>query len=169
MLKTIGILMILTASGGFGIGKAAQFYKTVRQLREFRSAIEILKCEINYTLLPLPELCTITANKLSGAPAEFWRKFGTLVQQGVNRERAAAQALEDARGLVLPNDAKMAILELCSALGRYDLDGENRVLQLTGHRLTSALERCDADKKAQAKSYAALGICTGIAIVILMI
>lgn len=26
----------------------------------------------------------------------------------------------------------MAVLELCSAIGRYDLDGENRMLDLTG-------------------------------------
>lgn len=33
----------------------------------------------------------------------------------------------------------MAVLELCSALGRYDLDGENRMLDLTASRLQAAL------------------------------
>lgn len=169
MLKLIGVILVLSGAGGFGIGKAMQFYRTVRQLREFRSAIEILKCEINYTLLPLPQLCTLTADRLSGAAAQFFRNFGSLVEQDMSRERAAAQALESARGLELPDDAKMAILELCGTLGRYDLEGENRVLQLTGHRITAALERCEAEKKPRAKSYAALGICTGIAVIILTI
>ncbi|MDR0889356.1 MAG: stage III sporulation protein AB [Oscillospiraceae bacterium] len=169
MLKAIGIILVLTGTGGFGVAKAMQFYRTVRHLRELRNAVEILKCEINYALLPLPELCKAAAKRISGAPAQFFRRFAALVEQGIDRDTAAAQALEQAHGLSLPSDAKMALLELCSSLGCYDLDGENRVLQLTGHRIHSALERCEAEKKMQAKSYAALGICTGIAIVILMI
>jgi len=54
-------------------------------------------------------------------------------------------------------------------LGRYDLDGENRVLQLTGQRLRAAQERFEKEKRPMAKSYAVLGMTTGIALVILFL
>ena len=63
----------------------------------------------------------------------------------------------------------MTLLELFSGLGRYELSGENRLIQLSQHRLKAALERCEREKKPLAKGYAALGICTGIALVILMV
>jgi len=63
----------------------------------------------------------------------------------------------------------MAVLELCSALGRYDLDGENRMLDLSAKRLQAALARCEAEKRPRAKCYAALGLCTGLALLILAV
>ena len=63
----------------------------------------------------------------------------------------------------------LAVLELCSALGRYDLDGENRMLDLTASRLQAALARCEAEKRPRAKCYAALGLCTGLALLILAV
>ena len=63
----------------------------------------------------------------------------------------------------------MSLLELCSTLGRYDMEGENRMLQLSGQRLKAALERAEREKRPLAKSYASLGVCTGVALVILML
>ena len=40
---------------------------------------------------------------------------------------------------------------------------------MTAHRLNASIERCDSEKKPLAKGYAVLGICTGLALVILMI
>lgn len=169
MLRWIGVLLVLVSAGSFGIGKALQFYRAVHQLREFRSAVEIIKCELNYTLRPLPRLCKSAADRLCGQVAQYFRRYAALLECGQPCAKAASAAMEETKGLCIPNDAVMAVLELCSALGQYDLEGENRILQLCGHRIASALERCEAEKKPLAKSYAALGICSGIALVILMI
>lgn len=169
MLKIIGAILVLGGAGGFGISKAMQFYRQLRQLREFLSALEILKCELNYTLLPLPKLCRITAERVRGAAAQFLAVYAALLEENTPRSRAAPQALEQTRGLALPSDAQMALLEVFSGLGRYDLDGENRLLQITAQRLNAALERCETEKRPMAKGYAALGICTGLALVILMV
>lgn len=168
MLKIVGAVLILSGAGGFGIAKALSFYKQIRQLRAISDALELLKCELNYTLLPLPKLCEMTAKRTSGAAADFLRRYAAKLDGGRPRGRAAAEAMEEAK-LCLPNDAKMALLELFGVLGRFDLDGENRVLQLTQHRLKAALERTEREKKPLAKGYAALGLCTGAALVILMV
>lgn len=166
MLKIIGIALVLCGSAGFGIGKATQFYRQMRQLREFYNALEILKCEMNYSLAELPKLCRLTAKRSERTPARFLLNYAEALETGLPRTKAAQRGMEN---LNLPADAQMTLLELFGSLGRYELAGENRLIQLSQHRLKAALERCEQEKKPLAKGYAALGICTGIALVILMV
>ena len=149
--------------------KGLQFTKRVRLLREFIHAVEILNCELNYTMLPLAKLYQTTAERVSGACGRFFATMSKQIELGTPRARAAQTAFSETHGLSLPNDATMAVLELCGSLGRLDMDGENRMLRLTGQRLRSALERTEAEKKPLAKSYASLGFCTGLALMILML
>lgn len=167
MIKIIGAILILGAAGGFGIGKSMQFFRQLQQLNQMLGAIEIIKCELNYTLRPLPQLCLHAAQRVSGAVSAFFSNYAKLLESGLPRTTATQRALEETKGLSLPNDAQMVVLELCTTIGRYDLDGENRVLQLSGQRLRSAIERYDREKRPLAKSYAVLGVTTGLALVIL--
>ena len=156
MLRVLGGALVLLASGSFGITAGVRYYRAARHLQAFCRAIELLRCDL-------------VADRLAGPPAAFFRCFAAQLREPVSRDRAAAAALEAARGLQLPQDAVMAVLELCSALGRYDLDGENRMLDLTASRLQAALARCEAEKRPRAKCYAALGLCTGLALLILAV
>jgi len=169
MIKIIGALLIVGAAGGFGVSKAVSFYRQLRQLDQMLGAVEIIKCELNYTLRPLPQLCLHAAERTSGAVSAFLTDYAERLEQGMPRSKAAQTALDETKGLLLPNDAMMAVLEMYSGLGRYDLDGENRVLQLTGQRLRAAQERFEKEKRPMAKSYAVLGMTTGIALVILFL
>lgn len=169
MIRWIGAALVLLGAGIFGGKRAAQYYRRVRQLRELKSAAEIIRCEINYTLLPLPQLYRSAADRLSGPMAQFFRELSQNLDAGIPRSRAAAKAMEAVPSLLLPNDARMALLELCASLGRYDIDGENRMIQLSSQRVAVALERCESEKKPMARSCAALAISAGIALVILML
>ena len=144
MLRLLGGALVLLASGSFGITAGVRYYRAARHLQAFCRAIELLRCEINYSLQPLPEVCALVADRLAGPPAAFFRCFAAQLREPVSRE-------------------------LCSALGRSDLDGENRMLDLTAKRLQAALARCEAEKRPRAKCYAALGLCTGLALLILAV
>lgn len=165
-LRVIGVILVIGGAGGYGIARAVLLYRQLRQLRELSAALELLKCELNYTLLPLPELCAVTAERSGGAVRSFFSVFGERVAAG--SRHAAEEALEKS-GLSLPNDAALALLELCAELGRFDLDGGNRLLKLTQERLRSALERTETEKRPLAKSYAVLGMAAGAALVILVV
>ena len=167
MIKWIGAGMILLGAGGFGIGKAARFYRQMRQLRAFSNALEILKCELNYTLLPLPELCRVTAERSERVCACVLRDYARLLEPGSPRKMAAAACLES-RVLCLPEEAQTALLDLFSSMGRYDLDGENRLISRTQLRLEAAIRTGEAEKRPMVKGYAALGLCTGAALAILL-
>lgn len=166
LLKLAGGLCVVGAAGGYGVSLALRLHRQLRQLRALCSALALLKCEMNYTLLPLPELCAIIAERTEGAVSAFFSLYGQKLTRG--RRRAAEEALAES-GLSLPNDAAMALLELCGSLGRYDIDGENRLLSLTHERVQTALARTETEKRPLAKSYVVLGLSTGAALVILLI
>lgn len=168
MIRLIGAAMIVLGAGSFGVAKTAQFYRQQRQLRAFLHMLEILKCELTYTLFPLPKLCRITAERCERVPAAFLRSYAAALDQGASRSIAAREAFADLSS-TLPPDAAMAILELFGALGRYELDGEENLLKLTQHRLQAALDRGETEKRPMAKGYALLGVCTGAAIAILLV
>ena len=169
MLKIVGSILIVVGAGGFGIGKALRFYRQLRQLNELLHALELLKCEMNYTLLPIAELCKITSERVGGTAGELLLSYANALADDLTRTKAIQTAMEQTHGLCLSSDAQMALLELFGNLGRYDLEGENRLLTMTQNRLKNTLEECESEKKPLAKGYAALGICMGIALAILLI
>ena len=126
MLRVLGGALVLLASGSFGITAGVRYYRAARHLQAFCRAVELLRCEINYSLQPLPEVCALVADRLAGPPAAFFRCFATQLREPVSRD-------------------------------------------LTASRLQAALARCEAEKRPRAKCYAALGLCTGLALLILAV
>lgn len=168
MIRLIGAAMIVLGAGSFGISKTVQFYRQQRQLRAFLHMLEILKCELEYTLFPLPKLCRVTAQRSDRLCADFLKTYAARLDEGASRRTAAHKAYADSKS-VLPPDAAEAILELFGTLGRYDIIGEENLLDLTRARLKTALERGESEKRPMAKGYAILGVCTGVAIAILLV
>lgn len=168
MIRWIGAAMIVLGAGSFGAAKTMQFYRQQRQLRAFLQMLSLLQCELQYTLFPLPKLCRITAERCDRIPAGFLNAYADRLDNGACRSAAAREAF-DSPACALPPDAGMAILELFSTLGRYDVDGEEKLLNLTRNRLNTALERGETEKRPMAKGYALLGVCTGVAVAILLV
>lgn len=166
MLKIIGACLIVIGAGSAGIGKAVRFFREMQQLRDISAALELLKCEMNYTMLPVAKVCRLSAAGVHGGVNSFLLTYAQALEDNFPRTKAAQKAAEN---LSLPNDAMMAVLELFGSLGRYDLEGENRLLDLTQQRLRTAILRYEKEKKPLAKGYAALGICTGLALAIVLV
>ena len=103
MLRVLGGALVLLASGSFGITAGVRYYRASRHLQAFCRAVELLRCEIDCSLQPLPEVCALVADRLARRPpAAFFRCFAAQLREPVSRDRAAAAALEAARGLQLP-------------------------------------------------------------------
>ncbi|MBQ4566094.1 MAG: stage III sporulation protein AB [Oscillospiraceae bacterium] len=169
MIKLLGTILVLCSAVGFGLTKGLGFLHQLQTVKAFSASLEILKCEMNYTLSPLPKLCKTVSGRTRGACARFFASYGQLLEEGIPRNLAARKLLGDERKLSLPRDARMALLELFESIGAYELDGENRLLRVTAQRLHSSMENLEKEKKPLAKSYAALGLCTGLALVILFV
>ena len=169
ILRVVGSILVLSSATAIGYCGTRQYYKKLSQLRDLRRGMELIACQMNYTLYPIPKLLSMVGSQLPRPSGTYFINLGNAITQGVPRHRAHETALRHTKGLSLPNDGLMALIEWSSTLGQFDPEGENRMMNLSIKRMENALQAYEEEKKSMVKSYTLLGACAGIALVILMI
>lgn len=169
MIRLVGAVFVFCGACWIGLRKTLDFMQQISQLRHLFSAMEIVQCELNYTMYSVPKILEIVSNRVKGPCGAYFKNLSDQITMGTPREIAAQRAIENTPKLMLPSDALLALLEFSTSLGSYDLDGENRICKLSNLRVGQALERLEKDKRPLVKSYLVLGASTGIALVILML
>lgn len=169
-IKWIGMLLILGSSVSVGLGAAMRVRRCCAQLSQLQSALELMKCELSYTMTKLPQLAQVVADATQGAVSALFSRLAVLLKQESEASCGAlmAQAIAQTKGLALPDELLAGLRELGQTLGRYDLDGQLRLLDLLLARIGQLAGSMETDRRARCRSYEALGICTGLAIIILM-
>ncbi len=169
MIRLLGAGLVLAGAVTIGIRKASSFHSQMRQLRELLRGMELLQCELNYTLYPVPKVLEIVSGKLQGPVREYFRHLSHNISAGLSRDLATQEAISKTKHLMLPSDALFTLMDFSNNLGSYDLDGEDRMTKLSIHRITQSIELMEQEKRPFVKSYIVLATCAGIALVILMI
>lgn len=168
MLRVMGALCIVTGSGAFGFAMAAASRREERQLRQLLGALEYLSCELSYRLTPLPNLCRGAAEGKGGTVADF---FGNLARELEKQTEPDVQscvrsALESRE---LPASLRRILTELGQTLGRFDLPGQLRGLELSIRETEQALRTVREGAPERRRSWQTLGLCVGAALAILFI
>lgn len=168
MLKLIGGLMIVLAAGWMGLAPAARLRRRQQLLEQLDGALGLMRAELTSSLTPLPDLFKKLALSFDGAAAQLFDQLSADMRSQplstplhVMRKNLPALRLEPRENAIL--------LELANALGCYDLESQQRVLDSAQARLRQAEERCCRQLATQAKSWGALGICTGLALAIVLV
>ncbi len=169
ILRVVGSILVLCSATGIGYSRTKQYYKGLSQLRDLRRGMELVACQMNYTLYPLPKLLNIVGKQIPKPVGSYFIHLGKAIDEGVPRHKAHEKALQNTNSLSLPNDGLMALIEWSTALGQFDPDGENRMMKLSIDRVEHALRTYESEKKAMVRSYTLLGACAGIALVILIL
>lgn len=167
-LKLCGMALILGTSVWTGFGAAARVRKTAAQLDQLRRSLEIMRCEIACRLTPIRKLCRMLSEACTGELSRFYARMGERLQQGDSVVNAAAEARRVCRGLLLPPQITLTMDELFSSFGSYDYEAQLRLIDLAAERTAAAQKRLEEGKRDRCRSYEILGICAGIAIVILV-
>ena len=71
MLKLIGGLMIVFASGWTGLAPAARLRRQLALLEQLDGALSLMRAELTSSLTPLPDLFKKLALSLDGAAAQL--------------------------------------------------------------------------------------------------
>lgn len=169
MLRIIGGVLVLLGGAGMGYAKTRQYYTRLSQLRQIRRGMELMGCQMNYTLYSVPKLLAMVGPQLKGPPGEYFTHLGAAITEGVPRHRAHETALSRTKALNLPNEGLMTLIEWSTALGQFDPEGEERMIKLSIERMEKTIGAFEEEKKEMVKSYTLLGASAGIALVILML
>lgn len=167
-VKLVGALLVLIGCGGYGYMIAASHRTEVTYLRAYMHALDIMECELQYRLTPLPELCEIASTVCSGA---LCRMFVLLHKELDNQLSPNVEiCVNNVLNLVkLPQRTKEVVNLLGRSLGRFDTEGQIKGLHYVKAETKRILDALIQNQEARLRSYQTLGLCAGAALVILFI
>jgi stage III sporulation protein AB len=116
------------------------------------------------------QLFETVGEQLGGPLGEFF--LGTAVQMTAVTGRPPKTAMKlqlEQQALSLSAEEKSMLLELGGTLGRYDLEGQARTLELYRHRLDQRIEAESQVFRQRSKAWMTASVCTGLMLVVLML
>ncbi len=167
--KWIGTIFIIVGCGGFGFSLAAAQLREERILRQLICALDLMECELQYRLTPLPDLCRLAGEDAKGCIQDVLLALSRELEAQVSPDvstcmYAALSAVPD-----IPTQTRDALELLGQSLGRFDLPGQLKGLDAVRATCRRQLDVLTTNKEPRLRSYQTLGICAGAALAILFI
>jgi stage III sporulation protein AB len=172
LLKFLGGLMLISASGLLGIFFSNRLTLRLRELANLRRVMQMLETEVAYGATPLPVALISVSNKTGGLAGCFFKN----VAQGLSDRSfyTVREAWNDsAETLLLNSSLRNSDIELIksfgSILGCSDREDQKKHFQLFYLQLRHQEEAALEEVKRSAKMYRSLGFLLGIAIFVVLI
>ncbi len=169
MLKLIGGLLVLAASGLGGWQVSRSYARRPVELRQFIAALQVLETEITYAATPLPEALGGVAEQVGVPVAFFFRQVaGDL---GAHRGCSAREAWHKALDYYGPRSAlgasDLGILRgLGNSIGISDREDQSKHLRLAGEQLKIAMAMAEDAAGKNVKMWNYMGLLGGLVIVL---
>ncbi len=169
IVKIIGAILVLSACFWVGFSKASQHRRREQTLEQLIQALEYMKRELEYALLPLPELCRRAAKQCTGKISILFDRLAQELDKQLSADAACCMdaALLGIKGL--PESTADRLRLLGRSLGRFDVTGQLSGLQGVAELCKRDLEGLYSGREERIRSYQTLALCAGAALVILFI
>ena len=170
-MKLLGILVIVVAASAAGFGFAAEVRAQIRQLTALITALDYMKSEMECNLTPLPQLFAALGQQGERTIAALFARCGDamLGNASLPPQQALRDALTQTRGLRLSGQTRQSLESLGLSLGKFDLGGQSRAVDLAKARLQAELDTLLAGSRARCRSYETIGICAGLALAVILL
>lgn len=166
VLKLILYTLIVLTSSMLGITLSRKYVKRVDELKDFKSALVMLKTKIRYTYEPIGEIFTDISRSLKGNISILFKNACTQIEEkGSTDGFYAAVKITD---LSINYEDKQVIGNLSKLLGKTDVEGQLNEIELVQSFLDNQIEKAEAEKEKNYKLYKTLGVVCGVGIVIIL-
>lgn len=167
--RIIGAIMVIAASSAMGFSVAAAQKREEAALKQLIRALEFMACELEYRMPPLPGLCAMTAMQVTGSVRLLFQQLQAQLDRQIDGDPSYCMtaALKQ-----IPNLPEMAVRNLQllgKSLGRFDLQGQLSGIMSVSELCKRDLQGLQSNQDVRFRTYRTLGICAGIALVILFI
>lgn len=169
MIRWIGALIVIGACGCCGFSMARNYGDLERCLRQLGSAMEIMRCQMEYRLTTLPELCQILASACTGQIGKVFLELGLELEKEDAMDITLCMDEVLARYTQLPAPCARSLRRLSRSLGQADLHLQLQSIGLEQERVRANLTQVAAERPGRVKSYRTLGLCCGIALAIVLL
>lgn len=165
MVRWFGIFLVLAASGCLGFLKAAELRRRPRLLKAAADSLKLIRNDIAFRLLPLPEALQHAAQAASGALQDT---YATLARQMCTQAQPFSEQWCEGFGALAdfsPED-RAALCTLGEQLGKYDADAQLDAIDYCVHYLQAAEQDARASVAQHGKLYSGLGLTIGLIVAV---
>jgi stage III sporulation protein AB len=171
-LKIAGSLLILSAATCLGFRAAAAFAERPRHISQMISCLTVLKSHINYISCPLPEAFAKSAAGVYGPVARLFKTTGVILEEKgwLTPKEAMSLAYEAEKEELAFKRPELETLEaLFANLGIMDREEEQKSISLAEYQLARIQEEAQEFSAQNVKMYRYLGVCGGLALIIIFL
>lgn len=165
--KWIGAVLVVLACGSCGWSMVAEQRKQERMLRQLLSLLHVMEAELQYRLTPLPELCRLAAQEVTGTLSQVFRQLAELLEGGAAPEVCDCMKAVLSVHRNLPGNVRRLLYQLGRNLGRFDLLGQIQGLAAIRNACQQERQKVEENKGERFRNCQTLGLCAGAALVIL--
>lgn len=171
MLKFLGALLLAGGTAALGLNAAHRLSVRLQVLSSLLTALQLMQAEIAFRQTPVPELLEQLTHQLP-PPADGL--FALCAQRGEELGRVPfseiwRESVESCRGLELSRQERRELAAIGNILGRYDVDGQLAALAALERRVEQLFSQAQQERDSRSKVFSALGIVTGLALIILLL
>ena len=139
-------------------------------LRQLRLGLELMQGEMELDMPAMETLFDRVGRQLEGFVGEFF--VGTAAQMAAVTGRPPQTAMKiqlEQQPLNLGPQETNLLLELSGCLGRYDLNGQGRALELYKNRLDLEIAQREGALRQKARTSMTASVCAGLALIVILL
>lgn len=164
-MRMMGALVMFLGTSCFGFTAALHVRKEVKILQQLKQSLEIMRCEISYTMTPFGKLCELLCRSTQGEVRDFYAQLKTSTETGEeNPSKLVRQHFP-----MLSEMTAEALCALTGSFGRFGVTEQLRLVDASIMQVEQELAGISEERQHRAKCYRTLGVCTGLAIAILVL
>ncbi len=172
LLKWVGAGALLLGSAGFGFDFAKKYRKRPLELREMMTALRMLRADIAYHRLPLPESFLKIAKHFpeqSGTHQLFAKTADILTTSGTQAEDAFAEALEQTGEFwSLSAEDISALRQFSHTIGNTNAELQESAINAILAELSDREKEAVTDRDRFEKVYRTTGVLIGVLVVVML-
>lgn len=169
ILKWMGAVLVMLSCGGFGFSMAAAYRREEQTLGQLVKVLELMECELEYRMTPLPQLFRKMATQSSSCLKKVFDSLASEMEAQISPNAKCCMEVVLSQVKDLPKSVRSALVTLGNSLGRFDLEGQTKEIAAVKLGCKSELEVLRAQRDVRVRSYQTLGLCAGAALAILFI
>ena len=169
-MKLIGALLIIFSSSSIGFLMAHRIALRPRQLQQLKTALEMLKTEIDYGMTPLPEAFAKLDQNLQPPVADLFALAKENIESGIVAQQAWQKAVEEKKSeMAVVEEDHNLILEIAYNLGKSSSADQIRHLELAQKKIDNLYQQAIKEKEQKVKLWRYLGVLLGLLVVIIIV
>lgn len=167
VFKLFLLLTIFILSTIIGIAIAKMYENRVKELQEFKSALNAMKIKMKFTYEPLEEIFIDISKNGKNNISKIFKKMSEQIKHQ-NVEDVWTSYIQNA-DISIKQEDKNILKRLGKLLGQTDIEGQISEIEITQEFLETQISKAEEERNKNQKMYKTLGAVVGLTFVVILI